>query len=185
MELLQVVADFAMSVVIAIFAVVIAFQLYRTRTPFRGPGIALVAFFALRAGWRLLDSALFAQSPAAAEVVIDIVSALLLSYLVWQSVRFGRSLRQRHDHALERAVEYERAQHHYTQVVRHRVMNPISVIEGTLQTLRDDAIMNPMLRRELCDAALRATDEIAQVSLTPERIDDVERDLDAIARPPA
>ncbi len=181
---LQVVVDFAMSAVIAVFAGLIAYQIYRTRTPFRGPGFAIVAFFALRALWRLLDSDLFATSPAWVGVAIDFASAVLLSYLVWQSVRFGSSLQHRHDQAEQRALEYERAQHHYTQVVRHRMMNPISVIEGTLCTLRDEAITDPVIKAELCDMALDAVEKIAYVSLEPTRLDDIERDLDAVARHP-
>jgi hypothetical protein len=62
------------------------------------------------------------------------------------------------------------------------MLNPLAIIVGTLQTLRDGTPLESRTRAELCDSALAAAHELESLSLHPERRDALEHDLDAIPR---
>jgi signal transduction histidine kinase len=78
-----------------------------------------------------------------------------------------------------RAAEYERARRDYTQVVRHRINNPLTIIMGAAQTLETQTISDDT-RRELRRAIIQAAQELEQISLAPERQGPEEAELDAI-----
>lgn len=83
------------------------------------------------------------------------------------------------DDARMRATEYERARRDYTQVVRHRIANPLMVIKGAAQTL-DGTTLDDATRHELRLAIIEAAERLEAVSLEPTRAGDEEHDLDAV-----
>lgn len=74
--------------------------------------------------------------------------------------------------------EYQRALYHYTQLIRHRMANPLQVICGTLSTLDDQPDLASDKRIELVAAANRQADVLARICLDPVPLTDVERVLD-------
>lgn len=74
--------------------------------------------------------------------------------------------------------EYERALYHYTQLVRHRMANPLQVICGTLQTLLDRPGMEESDRNEMLEAAHQQANVLSRICLEPEVLADVERGLE-------
>lgn len=141
----------------------------------------VIAFFALRVLSRLNDSpnVLLRDDPQL-ELVLDTASVIVLGFLLSQVGRFASVMRAMFDEASFRADEYERARRHYTQVVRHRVMNPVTVIKGSAQTMRAGVAMTDETREQICDAIIVMAEQIEHVALGPERRDTLERGLDAI-----
>ncbi len=176
-------ADLLLAALNAGIVVVIVVQLRQLGIRIVGPAAALLVFFSLRAAGRLVDAPQLPPAPnSTLSQVIDALSILAAIYLLTQTRRLVNAFRYEQDHARLRADEYARARHHYTQVVRHRMFNPLTVITGTLQTLRDGPQLDATTRAQLCDAALAAAHELEEVSLEPERRDTLERGLDAIPR---
>ena len=103
-------------------------------------------------------------------LVIVIANARKLTHAAMATVSLARF----------RADEYDRARHDYTQVVRHRVMNPVTVILGAAETLRCGAIKNDELAQSLLAAIIESAQVIQDEALVPERRDHLERDLDAM-----
>ena len=173
--------DLLLAAAYAFLAIALVFQLRRARVPFGSTGLALVLFFTLRAVDRAMDSPQLSPEPNRyLDQAIDLVSLLVILFLATRARRIVDAMRVRLDQADYRVEEYERARHHYTQVVSHRVRNPVTVIRGTLITLRDDVEMDARTRTALCDAALAATDVIEHVSLEPAPLDELEHELDAV-----
>lgn len=112
--------------------------------------------------------------------MLDLISLVVLAYIFFNAKRIANVIISVSDQARYRKLEYERARREYTQVVRHRIMNPVTVILGATETLRAGALDD----KELTERLLLAIDEAAQVirdeTLTPERRDELERDLDAL-----
>lgn len=79
--------------------------------------------------------------------------------------------------AEEDSAEYDRAVYHYTQLVRHRMANPIQVICGMAQTLRDQRTMDPELRHQMVVAIHEQAQVLERVCLDPRVLDDAEREL--------
>ena len=177
-------ADLLLAALDAIVVVALAIQLRRLGIRVSGPAGALLVFFTLRVAANLVDAPQIPPAPNSdLDQVIDALSIAALLYLLTQTRRLVESFRVEQDHARLRATEYERARRHYTQVVRHRVLNPLTIITGTLQTLRDGPTLDASTRTGLCDAALAASHEIEGLTLDPARRDELEHDLDAIPRP--
>ncbi len=148
------------------------------------PTIALGSYFMLRAAARLLD--VFepdgANRNAMLDIGIDVLLAFTLIVVLFTIEGMLRGVAAREDAAHYRAEEYARARRHYTQVVRHRIFNPLAVIRGSAQTLRDRPEIVDPTRGQLLEAIVDASDEIETISLEPERRDDNERGLDAFPR---
>jgi signal transduction histidine kinase len=175
--------DLVLAVAYGLMALALVVQLRRARVPIGGVGLALVCFFVIRAIDRMLDSPQLSPSPnERIDQAMDLFTLLTVIYLVTQVRRIVEATRARLDAADDRTEEYDRARRHYAQVVRHRVLNPVTVIRGTLITLRDDVAMDRETRVALCDAALAASDVIEHVSLEPESLGELEHELDAIPR---
>ncbi len=167
-----------MGILIAITAMARRHGLWRSPI-----AIAVMSYFALRVLSRLNDAPdVFFRDHAELELVLDVLSVLVLAYLLSQAGSIGRLLQAMFDEARYRAEEYDRAQRHYTQVVRHRVLNPVTIIKGAAQTLKADVVRDDAIRDQLCDAIMSAADEIEHVSLQPERRDGLEHELDAVPR---
>jgi signal transduction histidine kinase len=145
--------------------------------------LALAGFFALRAISRLtsalgIDDSRLANIHVGQLLDVLLVAALVAILMTIERVLHGVAAIE--DSARLREVEYERATRHYTQVVRHRMMNPLASIRGSAITLRDTPGIDETRRGQLLDAIVDATDELEEISLVPERRDELERDLDAI-----
>jgi len=147
--------------------------------------IALGTFFTLRALSRLADPhgvELWSSQPLLA--ALDALSIIALGVVLLSLGPIVRAMAANDDAARWSAAEYARAQRHYTQVVRHRLINPVTAIKGSALTLRDVPTLDDAARLQLLDAILEGCDQLEAVSLVPERRDDVERDLDAVPRIP-
>lgn len=178
-------SDLLLAAVNAVIVIALAVQLGRLGIRVTGPAGALLVYFTLRGAARLADAPQIPpRDNSVIGQVIDGLSLLAALYLLTQTRRLVDTFRVAQNHARLHAIEYERARHHYMQIVRHRMMNPLTIITGTLQTLRDGPPLQPQMRVELCDSALTAAGELTDLSLAPERRDELEYELNAIPRPP-
>ncbi len=176
-------ADLILAALNAVVVIVIVLQMRRLDLHLSLPTAALLTFFLLRVAARLIDAPqLASHATGTLEQIVDVLSIALIVYLLTLTRRLVEAIRAQRDLARLRAEEYERARSHYTQVVRHRTMNPITVISGTLGTLRDRPELDEATRRSLCDGALAAALELSEVILEPERRDELEHELDAQPR---
>ncbi len=147
------------------------------------PMLALGGYFTLRSLSRIADAVgQRGHSQMATEVLLDLLLAVALLLVMLTFEPIARGIAAREDAARYRAAEYERARRHYEQVVRHRLFNPLTVIRGAAVTLRDERVADEQVRERLLQAIVDASDEIEDVSLVPERRDELERGLDAIPR---
>jgi signal transduction histidine kinase len=147
------------------------------------PVLALGTYFLLRSVSRLIDvlDPVATRRNLALDVGLDLMLATSLVVVLFTIEAVLRGLAAREDAARYRAAEYARARRHYTQVVRHRMMNPIQAIKGGAQTLqRTGHPVDPGVRDQLLQVIVDAASELETVSLVPERRDELERDLDAV-----
>lgn len=79
--------------------------------------------------------------------------------------------------ARDDSAEYQRAVYHYTQLVRHRMANPIHIICGAARTLMDMPDMDQSERLELTTAIHEQAQVLERVCLQPLVLDDTENSL--------
>ena len=96
--------------------------------------------------------------------------------------RRADSLRAQAARARHCAEEYERALSDYTQLMRHRIANPLTAIRGSAQTLRDLPSLDDDTRTRLLEIIVEMAERIEQVSLEPRSVSVEERCLDAVPR---
>lgn len=113
-------------------------------------------------------------------VALELLGVVLLVLLLARASQIARALAFVIDEARVRAAEYARARHDYTQVVRHRIANPLAVIRGAAQTLERGSL-DDITRHELRQAIIEASELLESISLAPERAGVEERELDAVA----
>lgn len=80
------------------------------------------------------------------------------------------------------ADEYERATHHYGQLVRHRLANPLSVIRGNAQTLMELDGLGEECRAALLTGILEMAQRLERISLGPTIETSEELCFDAVPR---
>ncbi len=142
---------------------------------------AVAAFFLLRTFTRLnQQEGVPPLNNVTLEITLDVLTDLILVYMLLNIGKITRALLATFDEANFRAAEYDRALRHYTQIVRHRMMNPLTVIKGAAQTLKTGAVRDTTVHSSLCDVILRMADEVEQTTLQPERRDAREHELDAV-----
>lgn len=74
--------------------------------------------------------------------------------------------------------EYNRALYHYTQLVRHRIANPLQIIAGMADTLLHNKSLDPTLQRDMLAAIEDQANLLERLSLFhPDLQGDEERDL--------
>jgi len=112
-------------------------------------------------------------------VSLELFSNILLLAMLARAAQIADALALVIDHARYRATEYERARHDYTQVVTHRIANPLTVIKGAAQTL-DSGTLDEETRHQLRLAIIEASERIEAISLAPEQAGEEEHELDAI-----
>jgi signal transduction histidine kinase len=81
---------------------------------------------------------------------------------------------------MTREAEYERALDEYRALMLHRVMNPLAVIRGSAQTLRDHPELSSGSRDELLAAIVAMSERLEHITVDPTPLDEVEQCLDAI-----
>lgn len=164
-----------------VIAVAVAVELIRLRRGYPRVALLLIAFFlldglvALNRPDPLLG---YSQTLDAVLIVIDLV--VLIGLLV--SVRrLVRGALQTVDEAELRAREYERARRDYASLLRHRIANPLMMIEGAARTLRarrgDEA-----KREQLLEAIIEASVNLERISLEPRPRGAEELELEPIPR---
>ena len=155
----------------------------RKRLGFPPLVVLIVLYFTNRAIDRLAAPDPFLGYRPAVDAVTDVVSITLLTAIFVMSGRLIDAMLRSHDEERYQRGEYARARREYTQIVRHRVMNPLTVIGGSASTLLTRPELDERTRSELLEAIVDAATEIEQVSLEPERAGVEERGFDAVPRP--
>jgi signal transduction histidine kinase len=76
--------------------------------------------------------------------------------------------------------EYQRALYHYTQLVRHRMANPLQVISGMAQTLANMPDLPESDRAPMLDAILGAARVLERICLEPKIMHASEHELEPV-----
>ena len=114
-------------------------------------------------------------------VVLEIAGTIVIAVALVNVRRIIEAVVFVVDQATYRASEYHRARHDYTQLVRHRINNPLAVIKGAAFTLESDQL-DPATRETLRRSIIDAAEILEEISLAPEREGVEEHELDAIPR---
>jgi signal transduction histidine kinase len=144
----------------------------------------LTLFFVLLSADRLAGPRGPFDYSYAIDVATDVGMVLCLAIVLTEVPALVSAIKGAVDDARVRQEEYDRALAHYTQLVRHRVMNPLTVISGAAETIRAGLADEPALRDQLCGAIIDGAGEIERIALEPERRGAEERELDAVPRVP-
>ena len=155
----------------------------RKRLGFPPIVVLIVLYFTNRSIDRLAAPDPFLGYRPAVDAITDVVSITLLVAIFLMSGRLIDAMLRSHDEERYQRSEYARARREYTQIVRHRVMNPLTVIGGSASTLLTRPELDERTRAELLEAIVDAATEIERVSLEPERAGAEERGFDAVPRP--
>jgi signal transduction histidine kinase len=159
----------------------------RARVGRLGPLAWLVAgYFLVEAGVSLNRSLVDSDFATSMEriILLELLGTVLIVLMLARASHIARAIAYTIDEARMRAREYERARRDYTQVVRHRIANPLTVIKGAAQTL-EAGELDEATRHDLRVAIIAAAEQLEAISLEPERAGDEEHELDAIPRVPA
>lgn len=141
--------------------------------------LVLMAFFVLRSAEGLFVVAGIPMSVM--PMAVHAASVLLLVLLLVGSAQLVEALQSSHERSTHAAREYERALYHYTQLMRHRLANPLTAIHGGIATLQE-LELDATTRRQILDAMELKTRELEQVALHPELLSSEERELDPLPR---
>lgn len=141
--------------------------------------IVLTAFFALRSLERFLVVLDIPMSIM--PMLLHTASVLALLLLVVGTHRLADALRDSQEHAEHTGREYERALRDYTQLMRHRLANPLMAIRGGITTLQETEL-DEQARQQLLDMVNEQAKQLELVALHPEPVGDEEHELDAVAR---
>jgi signal transduction histidine kinase len=156
-------------------AALVAVEAGRRRIGFGRLVLVLVLFFVARAAERLTEPEAPWGYNDAVDLFVDVVLIVVLLAVVINVRRFLL--------ATTSADEYTRARRHYEQVVRHRMMNPLTTIRGGAQTLLADEELGRDVRQSILTAILEASETLEEISLRPERRGREEHELDAVPWP--
>lgn len=113
---------------------------------------------------------------------MSLVAASLLALVFVQAARRSRVALLVVEEAAHNAREYERARHDYEQLVRHRIANPLAVVQGIALTLQDHPELPADTRRSLVASLVAASEELVDVSLEPTQRSLEEHELHAVPR---
>lgn len=98
---------------------------------------------------------------------LDAITALMLAAVFVQAARQHRVVLLVVERAQRSAEEYERAHRDYEQLLRHRIGNPLTVVQGVAHTLANHPDLSEEVRTELLVSLLDSADALATVSLDP------------------
>ncbi len=169
----------AVNVAVAVF---LALEARRIGLPIPRLVLALVLFFVLTGAARVNHPDPLFGYNASLAAAFDGASLLVLAFLLVNVRRLARTAVATLDEARYRAHEYERARRDYRQLVRHRILNPVTAIRGCAYTLQTEAGADPELRDELVRAILDASRVLEQVTVEPDRRGPEERGLRPLPR---
>jgi len=166
----------------------IVWQVYRLGVRLSSPGsrrslslpIAVLSFFALRALQELHDAPSIMLGGDVFEVVIDILSIISLVVILLNVRKVVEAGLRALNEAGFREAEYRRAKRDYSQIVRHRMNNPLTIIKGAAITLQAGAVTDESTRDKLCEVIITTVGEMGEITLEPERRDALEYELDAM-----
>ncbi len=114
---------------------------------------------------------------------LNLVAAALLAVVFVHAVRRSRVALLIVEQARHNAREYERARRDYEQLVRHRIGNPLAVVQGIAVTLDDHPDLPAATRAALVTSLVHAAEELVDVSLEPEQRSPEEHELHAVPTP--
>lgn len=116
------------------------------------------------------------------DLAINIAGLAVMGILALSTGKLVRGLRESHSAAKHREREYERAHRHYTQLIRHRIVNPVTVIRGAAITLqpRDGVNLDEATTAMLLDAVLEASDAIEAATFVPQTVTSSEAELNPV-----
>jgi signal transduction histidine kinase len=120
------------------------------------------------------------QGTLARVVILEMVGSVIILLILAYASRIAGAIAFVVDEARFRAAEYARARYDYTQVVRHRIANPLTIIKGASQTL-DIGELNEEMRHALRLAIYQAAQQLEEISLEPTRQGDEEHEFDAVS----
>lgn len=113
---------------------------------------------------------------------MSFLAAGLLALVFVQAARRSRVALLVVEEARYNAREYERARRDYEQLVRHRIANPLAVVQGVALTLLDHPELPADTRRSLITSLVAASEELVDVSLEPQQRSVEEHELHAVPR---
>lgn len=141
--------------------------------------LLLMAFFVLRAAERLF---IVAGIPMGAmSMLVHGASVLALLMLVVGSTRLIGALHESQERAEHSSREYERALQHYGDLMRHRIANPLTAIQGGITTLQQ-LDLDPVTRAQVLEAVAEQGRRLEGMALHPEQVSEEEHELDAVPR---
>jgi signal transduction histidine kinase len=114
-------------------------------------------------------------------VILEVIGTIVIVMMLANASRIANAIAILVDEAKYRSYEYERARLDYTQIVRHRIANPLMVIKGAAQTLEGDNLDEPT-RHELRQEIIAAAERLEEISLEPTQQGFEEHDLDGVPR---
>jgi signal transduction histidine kinase len=118
----------------------------------------------------------FDIGPDQLSVALQAAALGVLLALVFGAGRMRQLLVARHEAAKRAEHQFGEALLQYTQLVRHRIANPLTAVIGGIQTLRE-LELSPNVKNELLDAMEDKARELENVALHPERVDVVEQGI--------
>ncbi|MGD0274052.1 MAG: histidine kinase dimerization/phospho-acceptor domain-containing protein [Gaiellaceae bacterium] len=162
-------------------AIAVAVELIRLRRGFPRVALLLIAFFFLD-GLVALNrpDLLLGYNPTLDAVLIVIDLVVLVGLLIYVR-RLVRGALQTVDEAELRAREYERARSDYASLLRHRIANPLMMIEGAARTLRARR-GDEEKREQLLQTIIEASENLERISLEPQLRGMEEADLQPVPR---
>lgn len=140
------------------------------------PWLYVAIGFCLLRAFDFLTVRTGALDVAALVVVLDVLVLVTLIVLVVATERLRHGLAREHAGAERAQAEYSRALLDYTQLVRHRIANPLTAVIGGAQTLLELEVSEPT-RRRLLEAMLDSARQLERVALHPERVSQEEFSL--------
>jgi signal transduction histidine kinase len=141
----------------------------------------LMGFFFLRAADRFYV-AFEGEEPLAFSLLVDGLAVLLLSLLLVGIRKMVRGLQAVEDEAAFREAEYERALTDYRRLMRHRIANPLTVLRGCIQTLRDLPDLSRHEKHILLGSMHEAVERLEHVALNPRSLGPEEASLEGRPR---
>jgi signal transduction histidine kinase len=150
-------------------AILVVAELRRLRMGTPRLALLLAAFFAAEFVNRMDDPDPLLGHSALLDVSTDVLIVGILVPLILGARRIARGILASMSEARYRAADYERAKREYTQLVRHRIMNPLAVIRGAALTLEAGTVQDEQVREQLARAIVEASHRLEHISLEPER----------------
>ncbi|MCW2921207.1 MAG: hypothetical protein JWL76_1081 [Thermoleophilia bacterium] len=131
--------------------------------------------------WGPVNSPVFADDGSVTFVIHRVDDVTDLVRLQETGARLEQDLELVREPARVAAAEYRRALLDYTQLVRHRLANPLTALTAGVMTLRDlDDSMDDGTRQEILEAMIETANRLERAVLHPELDTGVEGGLQVI-----